>query len=132
MDDEALHNLRRQQGKAREAAEVAVGEALVGGEIGERGDFAPLQHLPPARCPVDGAQEAGILTGGRCGLDLLGWQNARAAEMRGVKAAIFGASGAGKTTLLRTLKAGTTLFFDVEAGDLAVEGLAIDTIRPRT
>ncbi|MFC3119842.1 ATP-binding protein [Jhaorihella thermophila] len=56
----------------------------------------------------------------------------RLAETRGVKAAIFGASGAGKTTLLRTLKASTTLFFDLEAGDLAVEGLAIDTIRPRT
>lgn len=56
----------------------------------------------------------------------------RLAEMRGVKAAIFGASGAGKTTLLRTLRASTTLFFDLEAGDLAVEGLAIDTIRPRT
>ncbi len=56
----------------------------------------------------------------------------RLAEMRGVKAAIFGPSGSGKTTLLRTLKASTTLFFDLEAGDLAVEGLAIDTIRPRT
>ncbi len=56
----------------------------------------------------------------------------RLAEVRGVKAAIFGRSGEGKTTLLRTLRAGTTLFFDLEAGDLAVEGLAIDTIRPRT
>lgn len=56
----------------------------------------------------------------------------RLAEVRGVKAAIFGASGAGKTTLLRTLLASTTLFLDLEAGDLAVEGLAIDTIRPRT
>ncbi len=56
----------------------------------------------------------------------------RLAEVRGVKAAIFGASGAGKTTLLRTLKASTTLFFDLEAGDLAIEGLAVDTIRPRT
>ncbi|SHF45260.1 AAA domain-containing protein [Ruegeria intermedia] len=56
----------------------------------------------------------------------------RLAETRGVKAAIFGASGAGKTTLLRTLQASTTLFFDLEAGDLAVDGLAIDTIRPRT
>ena len=56
----------------------------------------------------------------------------RLAEMRGVKAAIFGASGAGKTTLLRTLKSSTTLFFDLEAGDLAIEGLAVDTIRPRT
>jgi hypothetical protein len=56
----------------------------------------------------------------------------RLSEVRGVKAAIFGASGQGKTTLLRTLNASTTLFFDLEAGDLAVEGLAIDTIRPRT
>ena len=56
----------------------------------------------------------------------------RLAEVRGVKAAVFGASGAGKTTLLRTLNASTTLFFDLEAGDLAIEGLAIDTIRPRT
>lgn len=56
----------------------------------------------------------------------------RMAELRGVKAAIFGASGEGKTSLLRTLMASTTLFFDLEAGDLAVEGLAIDTIRPRT
>ncbi len=56
----------------------------------------------------------------------------RLAEMRGVKAAIFGPSGSGKTTLLRTLKSSTTLFYDLEAGDLAVEGLPIDTIRPRT
>ena len=56
----------------------------------------------------------------------------RLAEKRGVKAAIFGASGAGKTTLLRTLNSTTTLFFDLEAGDLAIEGLAVDTIRPRT
>lgn len=56
----------------------------------------------------------------------------RLAEKRGVKAAIFGASGAGKTTLLRTLPSSTTLFFDLEAGDLAIEGLDIDTIRPRT
>ena len=56
----------------------------------------------------------------------------RLAETRGVKAVIFGASGAGKTTLLRTLKSSTTLFFDLEAGDLAIEGLAVDTIRPRT
>jgi len=56
----------------------------------------------------------------------------RLAETRGVKGVIFGASGAGKTTLLRTLNASTTLFFDLEAGDLAIEGLAVDTIRPRT
>jgi hypothetical protein len=56
----------------------------------------------------------------------------RMAEVRGVKAAIFGPPGIGKTTLLRTLLSSTTLFFDLEAGDLAIEGLAIDTIRPRT
>jgi hypothetical protein len=56
----------------------------------------------------------------------------RLAEVRGVKAAIFGPPGIGKTTLLRTLSSTTSLFFDLEAGDLAIEGLAIDTIRPRT
>lgn len=49
-----------------------------------------------------------------------------------MKAAIFGPPGIGKTTLLRTLNSTTSLFFDLEAGDLAIEGLAIDTIRPRT
>jgi len=56
----------------------------------------------------------------------------RLAEVRGVKAAIFGPPGIGKTTLLLTLNSTTSLFFDLEAGDLAIEGLAIDTIRPRT
>ncbi len=56
----------------------------------------------------------------------------RLAEVRGVKAAIFGPPGIGKTMLLRTLNSTTSLFFDLEAGDLAIEGLAIDTIRPRT
>jgi hypothetical protein len=56
----------------------------------------------------------------------------RLAEPRGIKGVIFGRSGIGKTSLLWTLKATTTLFFDLEAGDLAIEGLAIDAIRPRT
>ena len=56
----------------------------------------------------------------------------RLAEPRGIKGVIFGRSGIGKTSLLWTLKASTTLFFDLEAGDLAIEGLAIDAIRPRT
>ena len=56
----------------------------------------------------------------------------RLAERRGIKAAIFGASGIGKTSLLWTLDPGTTLFFDLEAGDLAIEGWSGDTIRPRT
>ena len=56
----------------------------------------------------------------------------RLAERRGIKAAIFGTSGIGKTSLLWTLNPGTTLFFDLEAGDLAIEGWSGDTIRPRT
>ena len=56
----------------------------------------------------------------------------RLAERRGIKAAIFGRSGIGKTSLLWTLDPGTTLFFDLEAGDLAIEGWSGDTIRPRT
>jgi hypothetical protein len=56
----------------------------------------------------------------------------RLAEQRGIKGAIFGPSGIGKTSLLWTLNASTTLFFDLEAGDLAVEGWQGDTIRPRT
>jgi hypothetical protein len=56
----------------------------------------------------------------------------RQAEPRGVKACIFGGSGQGKTSLLWTLQAPTTLFMDLEAGDLAVEGWGGDTIRPRT
>jgi len=56
----------------------------------------------------------------------------RMAETRGIKGVIFGPSGIGKTTLLWTLTATTTLFMDLEAGDLAIEGLAIDAIRPRT
>ena len=56
----------------------------------------------------------------------------RFAEPRGIKAAIFGKSGVGKTSLLWTLNPETTLFFDLEAGDLAIEGWAGDAIRPRT
>lgn len=56
----------------------------------------------------------------------------RMAETRGIKGVIFGKSGIGKTSLLRTLDAEETLFFDLEAGDLAVEGWPGDTLRPRT
>ena len=56
----------------------------------------------------------------------------RLAEPRGIKGVIFGRSGIGKTSLLWTLNAASTLFFDLEAGDLAIEGMPIDAIRPRT
>ena len=56
----------------------------------------------------------------------------RIAEPRGIKAAIFGKSGVGKTSLLWSLNPDSTLFFDLEAGDLAIEGWGGDTIRPRT
>jgi ABC-type phosphate/phosphonate transport system ATPase subunit len=51
---------------------------------------------------------------------------------RGAKMLIVGPTGIGKTSLLRTLDLKTTLFIDIEAGDLAVQDLAIDTLRPRT
>ena len=56
----------------------------------------------------------------------------RLAQRKGIKGVIFGRSGIGKTSLLWTLHAQTTLFLDLEAGDLSVEGLETDTLRPRT
>lgn len=56
----------------------------------------------------------------------------RLKETKGIKGCIFGKSGIGKTSLLWTLPADKTLFFDLEAGDLAIEGWKGDTIRPRT
>ena len=56
----------------------------------------------------------------------------RLAEKRGIKGCIFGKSGIGKTSLLWTLPPEKTLFFDLEAGNLAIEGWAGDTVRPRT
>jgi hypothetical protein len=53
-------------------------------------------------------------------------------EPRGIKGCIFGKSGIGKTSLLWTLPEKTTLFLDLEAGDLAIEGWGGDTLRPRT
>ena len=55
LHDQPLEDFRRQPRKPQEAADVAVGEALVGGEIGKRGDVAAFQPLPPAPCPADGA-----------------------------------------------------------------------------
>lgn len=56
----------------------------------------------------------------------------RLKETRGIKGCILGKSGIGKTSLLWTLDPKTTLFIDLEAGDLAVEGWAGDCLRPRT
>ena len=56
----------------------------------------------------------------------------RLAEPRGVKAAILGKPGMGKTWLLNTTCPLSTLFIDLEAGDLAVQAWAGASIRPRT
>jgi hypothetical protein len=56
----------------------------------------------------------------------------RTATPRGAKALVVGPSAVGKTSLLRTLDLTNTLFVDIEAGDLAVQDLAVDTFRPRT
>ncbi|MDN3029942.1 MAG: AAA family ATPase [Candidatus Tisiphia sp.] len=56
----------------------------------------------------------------------------RLTEKRGIKGCIFGGYGIGKTSLLWTLPPESTLFFDLEAGDLTVLGWQGDTIRPRT
>lgn len=56
----------------------------------------------------------------------------RASEKSGVKALVLGPYGVGKTSLLRTLDAEKTLFVDGEAGDLAVQDVPADTIRPLT
>ena len=54
----------------------------------------------------------------------------RMAERKGVKLLMLGKSGIGKTTRLKDLDPKTTLFLDIEAGDLAVADWPGDTIRP--
>jgi hypothetical protein len=53
----------------------------------------------------------------------------RLAERKGVKALIVGPSGVGKTSLLRTVDPDTTLFVDLEAGDLSVQDVPVSTLR---
>lgn len=56
----------------------------------------------------------------------------RIQEKNGVKAVLLGISGIGKTSQLKTLPEASTLFVDLEAGDLAVKDWHGDSIRPTT
>ena len=56
----------------------------------------------------------------------------RLREKKGVKLVLLGKSGIGKTTQLKTLDEATTLFVDLEAGDLAVKDWRGDCVRPST
>ena len=56
----------------------------------------------------------------------------RLREKKGVKLVLLGKSGIGKTTQLKTLPEDTTLFVDLEAGDLAVKDWRGDCVRPTT
>ncbi len=56
----------------------------------------------------------------------------RLQDRRGVKALFVGPAGVGKTSLLRTVDPKTTLFVDLEAGDLSIQDVPIDTLRPKT
>jgi hypothetical protein len=58
--------------------------------------------------------------------------NQQSTERRGSKILIVGPTGVGKTSLLRTLDPTSVLFIDIEAGDLSVANIAVDTLRPRT
>ncbi|CBM10615.1 conserved protein of unknown function (plasmid) [Ralstonia solanacearum PSI07] len=56
----------------------------------------------------------------------------RLSEPRCAKIVLVGIPGAGKTSQLKTLPEDSTLFVDLEAGDLAVLDWYGDTLRPRS
>jgi hypothetical protein len=56
----------------------------------------------------------------------------RLKERHSAKIALVGPAGVGKTSQIRTLPAESTLFVDLEAGDLSVRDWTGDTVRPRT
>jgi hypothetical protein len=61
--------------------------------------------------------------------------DARLQERNGPKILVVGPSGVGKTSLLHTLPAellAATLLVDIEAGTLALAGLPVASVRPRT
>ena len=94
--------------------------------------FAPARTVqapasPTFKLSLGEEKEAGSMSG----LPIVS-ADERLAERRGIKGCIFGKSGIGKTSLLWTLEPAATLFMDLEAGDLAIDGWTGDTIRPRT
>ena len=56
----------------------------------------------------------------------------RLREKHSAKICLVGIPGIGKTSQLHTLPAKSTLFVDLEAGDLSVKSWTGDTVRPRT
>ncbi len=56
----------------------------------------------------------------------------RLSEIRCAKIVLVGIPGVGKTSQLKTLPEDSTLFVDLEAGDLAVQDWRGDTLRPRS
>jgi hypothetical protein len=56
----------------------------------------------------------------------------RLAEHRCAKIALLGFPGVGKTSQLKTLPEASTLFIDLEAGDIAVRDWQGDSLRPRS
>ena len=56
----------------------------------------------------------------------------RLSQAKGAKILIVGQSGIGKTSLLKTVDPASTLFVDLEAGDLAIGKTPIDQVSPET